>query len=362
MKKILILIPTLQQGGAERQAVTIACQLKDRGYAVEVCCYTEGRFYEHILKENGIKVQWLLSNYIKRMIKVRHYIRKGHFDAVISFMQTPNFLNDFSAIGGHDWKVIAGIRAATMSYFDGRKMKMFNKLQKYSDYIVSNSFCANSLVKENLPMFKNKARVIYNSVILPEVNSEYIPKLNGKTHFIIAAAYAPRKNPMILIEALKLMTEEERNKISIDWYGQKYSINTDSTLYDSMMKAVKDNQFENVLHLHEQSNDIINLMNQHDVVALVSSIEGLPNTILEGMMLGKPVLMTNISDYDHLISSSNGFVCEDNNAESVKNAFLAVTSLSVEKLEEMGRASKEKALKMFSSGNTIEQWINLIEE
>ena len=56
-KRILFLSPNLGHGGggAERQIVTVASLLKDRGYDVEFLCYVEGDFYEHILKDKGIK-------------------------------------------------------------------------------------------------------------------------------------------------------------------------------------------------------------------------------------------------------------------------------------------------------------------
>ena len=106
MKRILFLSPNLglNGGGAERQIVNVACGLKQKGYFVEFLCYCEGDFYEDNLKKNDIIVyRKLLSNYIKRLFYVRQFIRKNKYDVVISFLETPNFLNCFSAIGGRNW-------------------------------------------------------------------------------------------------------------------------------------------------------------------------------------------------------------------------------------------------------------------
>ena len=102
-KKILFISPNLGRGGggAERQIVTVACLLKDGGYKVEFLCYAEGDFYAHILNDNQIPIRWLIyPNYFRRLFGVRRFIRKGKYDAVISFLETPNFLNNFAAIGG----------------------------------------------------------------------------------------------------------------------------------------------------------------------------------------------------------------------------------------------------------------------
>ena len=73
------------------------------------------------------------------------------------------------------------------------------------------------------------------------------------------------------------------------------------------------------------------------------------------MMLGKPVIMTRLSDYYVLVDVSNGFLCDADNTESTKEAFKAVAKLTKTELEEMGMCSKEKALSMFSKKVVLEQ-------
>ena len=64
-------------------------------------------------------------------------------------------------------------------------------------------------------------------------------------------------------------------------------------------------------------------MNAADFVALFSYVEGLPNAICEALALGKPIIMTRVSDYCSLVSD-NVFLCETPEplsiATSLKNA------------------------------------------
>lgn len=361
MKKIIIIVPGLAQGGAEKQSITLAQLLKESGYEVELCCYTKDNFFEPILKEKGIVVNWLISNRIRRVLMLRNYIRHSNCYAVISFMDTPNFLNDFSAIGGKEWKVIGSIRGANLGYFKGLKAKVFNWFHRYTDFIVSNSYSADELCRQYLPQYKDKFCVIYNNIIQPKISSNYEPRKGGKTHFIIAASYSDRKNPRLIIEALSLMTKEERNRLVIDWYGHIIENGKESPLYNILISEIQLNKIGECFKLHDASSDIANLMNKADIVALVSKGEGLPNTIIEGMLIGKPVIMTNVSDYNYLVDETNGFVCENNNPLSLKQMLVNASNLSNKQLNDLGYNSKLKAQKLFSSDNTIKRWIDLIE-
>lgn len=357
MKKILFLAMSLGSGGAERQMVTIARLLKEKGYDITFLCYSQEDFYAHLLEKEKIPIVWKVeNNYLKKIIKVRKHIRKGSYDVVISFLHTPNFLNNFSAIGGKSWKVITGERSAKESTFNSRKGKVFAWFQKYSDVIVCNSNNAKQMWENYYPQYKNKLTTIYNTVTLPEITSEYIPRKDGKTHIIVAASYQYLKNPIGLIKALALLNNEERNKIKVNWYGKN---NFYGSAYNESLELIKDNQLNEVIFLNDQSKDIINKMYEADVVALFSSVEGLPNTICEGMIIGKPIIMTKVSDYKDLVDETNGFICDWDNIESIKTSIINVVNLDKDNLIKMGVKSKEKSNYLFGKF-LIDSWNDLI--
>lgn len=365
LRKILFLTPNLGSGGggAERQIVTVALLMHEKGYNVEFLCYCEGSFYVPVLIEKNIPIHWkVANNYLKRMFLVRQFIRNGNYDVVISFLETPNFLNNFSAIGGKSWKVITGERSAKESTFNSRRGKIFAWFQRYSDYIVCNSNNAKGIWEKNYPQYKNKLSVIYNPVLLPEIASKYIPKRDGKIHIVIAASYQYLKNPIGLINALSLLNNEEREKIRIDWYGSKNISGYGSKAYDESSLLINQNNLDNIIFLHKETSIIYNKMNEADIIALFSSVEGLPNAICEGMMLGKPIIMTRVSDYGKLVDDSNGFLCDWDNVHSIKNVLIDAITLNETRLIEMGRISNEKAISMFSSNVIVENWINLITD
>ena len=360
MRRIFFLADDLCSGGAERQMVTLACLLKQRCYDVSVYCYGKADFYADILRRSNVPIIWEYApNYLKRIIKVRKHIRNNKYDAVISFLPTCNFLNNISAIGGKSWKVITGERSARTSSFTTLRGKLFNWLQRYSDYIVCNSHNAASGWKRYMPEFNDKLRVIYNIVTLGKIDSEYIPKVDGKIHIVVAATYQFLKNPLGLIDALMLMNEEQRENIVIDWYGRK-NVGGDCQAYDRSLELIQKYGIGDILHLNADTKDIANIMNKADAVMLLSWVEGLPNVICEAMTIGKPIIMSRVSDYSTLVDDENGFLCDWDKPDTIKEAIVSMANCDCTQLKQMGRASKEKSGKLFSAETVIQQWKNLL--
>ena len=359
--RILFFIDSLAQGGAQRQMVTLSKLFNQIGYDVSFLIYHEHGFFKHDLIDNGLHVHHCKAdNYLSRTIKVRNYIRKNNFDTVISFLEVPNFLNCISAIGRRKWRVIISERSSKEANLTSRRGKVFGWFYRFSDAIICNSYNAKNLWLKYYPKYKDKLHVIYNPTILPAINSKYIPKRDGKLNIVIAASYQYLKNPIGLVKALSLLDEEERKQLRIDWYGYKEISIDRGRAYEATLSLVCENNLQNIIYLHDATKEIANRMYEADFVALFSELEGLPNVICEGMMLGKPIIMSRVSDYNTLIDEKNGFLCDWDNPSSIKEALVKAMKLSNQELLSMGERSKEKAEKLFSVGEIFDQWHNLM--
>src|SRR5690606_7027768 len=136
------------------------------------------------------------------------------------------------------------------------------------------------------------------------------------------ASFQRVKNPSGVVNALAMLNKFERSKIHIQWYGQIEVANFGSALFEEALDIIKSNNLEDVLELYPPTKDISDIMHSADFVALFSELGGMPTSICEAMMLGKPIIMTRVSDYSRLIDDSNGFLCEWDNLGSIKNTFI----------------------------------------
>lgn len=357
MKNLLFLIGSLGSGGAERQMTTIACLLKSKGYNVSFLCYHQDDFYRHLLDENGIKVETVkYKSAIGKFCQLWKSVGKKRPDVVISMLSSPNFYALLTGIG-RKHKIITGLRGVpdlpNGNYGKDAKMSWRAK------FIVSNSNNAKDVWLETYPKHKAKFRVIYNTVTLGEIDSKYIPRRDGKLHIIVAASCYEVKNPMGVAKALALMTPEERSKIVIEWYGKKEYQNNNEV--KKVEQYISDNGLQNSFILFPPTSDIANKMNSADIVGLFSLNEGLPNAICEGMSIGKPIIMTKVSDYAQLVDASNGILCETKEPGSIKDALLRLIHLSDSELRRMGQKSFVRSQNLFSPENVLNRWIEIIE-
>ena len=361
MKRVLFLVADLCSRGAEHQMVTIATLMKKDGIDVSFFCYHTNNFFEQQLKDNGIPVTWKrLPNAFQRLVYVRRFIRNGRYDAVISFLQADNMLNCFAALGGKKWKVITGERSSKESLLTSCRGRIISAFMKKADFIVCNSENAKRMWQKHYPDYDDKLRVIYNHVLLPETTDNYVVRESGIIHIIVAGAYSKVKNLVRLVEAVSKLSEDERSALQIDWYGKMNANEEAIRIQAECEKLVKHHKLEDSILFHDAVRDIAQRMRSSDVVALFSLWEGLPNSICEAMALGKPVIMTRISDYSTLVDG-NGVTCDPLDEQSICDALREVVKWNEKDLKKKAMRSLELANVLFSGEKILVMWKTLFE-
>ena len=363
MKKVLLFIDNLGSGGAQRQVANIAVLLNKAGYDVSVLVYQDFPFYKHLLDGNGIPVVLVESkSNISRMLNVRKYLNKSGADVVVAFLETPCFIACFSKMGHKKWKLITNESSAKLSTFTSRRNKFFNLFERFADAKVGNSWNAIRMWQKYYPQYNDKYSVIYNPILLSDkfCDSGYEYAKDGKVKIAVAASYQGLKNPLRVIKAVSMLSDEQKEKLEINWYGKAEVTTGNTEVYDNAKILIKKHRLEECVYLHEETNEIYRIMSESDAVGLFSTVEGLPNTICEAMTIGRPIVMSKVSDYDVLVSD-NGYLCDPESVESIKEALVKLIETPKEELERMGEASRKKAKELFSPEAIINQWIDIIE-
>jgi glycosyltransferase involved in cell wall biosynthesis len=103
-------------------------------------------------------------------------------------------------------------------------------------------------------------------------------------------------------------------------------------------------------------------MLEADVVGLFSFFEGLPNTICEGMALGKPILASAVSDIPLFIEDEiNGKLFNPFDVNSIAESIRYFLSLRRDELEMMGVQNRQKAVELFDHKKNLRKYIELIK-
>lgn len=358
---IICFIPNLEAGGAERQLTNLAVLWKKKGHNVRFITYHRQVFYRDILDKHNIPVyQFIYKSKFVLIYNLYRFLNKENVDVVVSFLYTPNTIMGLLSFLPHRWKLFTSELSFRENFNKGIRGKLLVHTQKRVNMLVANSDIGASLWTKKEPWISKRICTIYNPVILGKITpNSYIPLRNNKLHIVVAASYQELKNMKGLISGVSLLTDEEKTKLRIDWYGNKY-VGTGNTLaYEDAYKSLKFHKLDSAIFLNDATKDIHDKMYSADIIALFSKFEGLPNAICEGMMIGKPIIMTKVSDYNKLISCENGKLCDWNNPESIRDAIRYFLNCTKEDLCAMGKKSQERAQVLFDSELITNKWMEL---
>lgn len=362
--RILCVIDNLGPGGSQRQLVELGIGFKEKGNEVSFLIYNDTPFFNPILEKSGISINCIEEpNYFKRLLKIRRFLRRGNFDAILSFLEAPNFICEFAGIPFRKWKLIVGERSANPEILKSLKLKVYRWFHFFADYIVANSELNIQIVRSVNPFLsKGKCVVIYNSVdsnlwrTLPEFEYRRNEKLNL---VVVASLYYP-KNLNGLVEALALMGKDELDKIQINWYGDRLTEPYPDGSFLEAKQKINILKLEKVIAFYPATSEIVKVINNADAVGLFSFFEGLPNVVCEGMACAKPVICSEVSDVPKLLSLNKNLLCDPTDPQSIRNAISYVLNSSRDHLSKIGLENRKVAEKLFDKEIIISAYLKLL--
>lgn len=296
-KKILFVIETLRSGGRERRFIELLHYLHENtNYKMQVVVLTDEIHYDYIYNLN-----------IEIIILTRKWIKKDPFLFFRFFKIAQKFAPDII----HSWgtmatfyaiptklvlkrPLIANLISNAQKKFKRRSISnLFFRLSCYfSDEILSNSKAGLRAYEINTP----KSKVIHNGIRLDRFLEQYdLLKIRNeigiKTRFavIMVASFLPGKDYDFFLDVTKKINSltPEVTFIAIG----------DGVSLKNIKQRITDEAITNILLLGQQKN-VEKFVAVCDIGVLFTNTtyhaEGISNSILEYMALGKPVITTDI--------------------------------------------------------------------
>ncbi len=346
--------------------VELSLGFKEKGHTIAFLTYHFNPFFKDVLDKAAIQIACIQEpNYFSRLLKMRKFIRKGKFDAVLSFLEAPNFICEMAGLPFRKWKLIVGERNANPGISKSLKLRIYRWLHIFADHIVANSHVNLKLVRSvNQLLQDNKCTVIYNIVDFErwKPNLEESKRRSGKLQLVIAASQCYRKNLNGLLIALSLLDKQELSKITIDWYGDSI---TEPYIDDSIIEAKKkivEYGLTDVIRFYPATHDITAIIQKSDAVGLFSFYEGLPNIICESMSCGKPVICSSVSDLPVMLSHNSNLLCNPADQQSIKRALSYLISLKQDQLEQIGLKNFIIAKERFRKEGIVTRYLELMNK
>lgn len=355
--KILCVIDSLGSGGAQRQLVNLAISFKNLGHNVSFLVYHTDNFYSQELQRNNIPIIEVIEPIIlKRILCIRNIIRKGGYDSVLSFLETPSFICELASIPRKNWKLVVGERSANPKIKTSTKLRAYRFFHFFADAVVANSHANVSIIKKVNPLLpQSKYHVIYNIIDFEKWKpNKTSNNKNNKIRLIIAARHNRLKNLNGLIEAINLLSTSKKDKLIVEWYGRK----DEDGSYDKALEKIEAYNLNHIFKFCPPTVDIHTKVNNADIVGLFSFYEGLPNTICEGMINEKLVIASNVSDVPKLIDKK--FIFDPNDHTEISKVLSIALDLSKAERDVYARENRKLALKVFNKEDIVYKYLKLL--
>jgi glycosyltransferase involved in cell wall biosynthesis len=303
-KKVVLMVPQLRRGGAERVVSRLSFLLRD-AYDVVIVVFDDSKIsYDYGCElvtldvkpnsKNGIFKKSL--NVIKRVYLYNKFKRQQNIDITYSFGDTANIINVMSF--GKDKRVISLRGFKRVRIGNGLKNKLFYKqisklICKRSDLIV----CVSELMSKTLSREYNisefKIETSYNGYDFENIvklsqdelsSEEENMNFNSDKIIITAGTFRSPKGYWHLIKAFSLVLQKEKN-VKLLILGE----DDDQNKLKVEKLANQLNISNKIIYGGYQSNPF-KYFSKSTMYVLSSTSEGFPNAMVEAMICGLPIV------------------------------------------------------------------------
>ncbi|WP_293685447.1 glycosyltransferase [uncultured Phascolarctobacterium sp.] len=286
MKSCLFVVPSLADGGAERVVSVLSSELAKKIDKVSILIYWDTDFNYHVNDKvniinlsGGNKKAYAKMSIASRLKKMRSVIKEEKPDVIIPFL--PHVcLHVGIATLGLDCTVIQTVRNNPKSSPDSKIRRFIRDLQ------IRFSKCTIVQNEEQLEYFpepwRKKIHILPNPINEDFLNIEY--EGSEKFRAVAVGRLTEQKNFPLLINAFSSFAEKYIN-VSLSIYG-------DGALKDELNKLIKKNRMEKQIFLMGRTDNLPDILAHSSVFIMSSNFEGMPNSLMEAMAVGIPVIST----------------------------------------------------------------------
>ena len=352
LQKIVILINSLESGGAERVVSTWA--EKYDCYLILIHNY---KFYEldkriNIINLNEPKEYLGITKLLRLPIlayKLSKIIKENEFEKVISFLTRSNYINVISNFFIKHKTIISERAMPSLQYQHGLNGKINKFLIKLlypkADLCLSNSYGNMMDLRDNFNVLN--LNYIYNPFDIEKIyklSKEKIELEKKRFTFATIGRLDDGKNHRLMINAIK--------NLNADLW-----IIGDGELKNDLELEIKNSNLQNKVYLLGKKTNPFSYISKADCFIFTSNHEGFPNVLVEALTCALPIISTDCKSgpREILAPNSNVNLQLKSNIDISKYGIL-VPIKNVEKLKEaMELIMKDETLRNNYIKNTKER-------
>ena len=356
MKKVLFVIPSLSNGGAEKVVSRLSSGLSERAYDVTILTFYKND-NEYLVNENVKRIS-LSDNekdyekigLLKRLRLIRKIIKNNKPDEILCFLNHVCIYTFISLIFTRYRKRITFTERCNPKHSNPKIIRIKNILQKFvKRIVVQNNGQKGLLTKKE----KKKSYVISNPI--DDRYLDFNKILNTEPINIISLGrLLDQKDYPLAINAFNDVLKKYPNLI--------YHIYGKGEDKDKIEKLIKELNLEGKVILEGFTTDINEVYENADIYLMTSKFEGMPNALAESMAVGIPSISIDceFGPSDLIDNEDMGILVKEHTIEAVEKALLHMIenyNVYISKSKYVKETMKER----YSLGKITNEWIKVIE-
>jgi glycosyltransferase involved in cell wall biosynthesis len=366
--KLLTIIETLGNGGAERVLVNTLPQLQKESIACEVAILFERNDLAKELERHGIKVHRLHLSYkwnvIEGFFKLNRLIRSNDYDIVHAHLFFSYFYTGLIKIFHPKIKTVTTFH--NLGYNTYPANTVIKKLRKKLDAFVVNKLIDNKMavskaVKRHVEKHLNISQVdlVYNSFPLDKIDSlltvesrEVMEKYTDMSKYdafsITPGRLVKEKGHHYLLEAMEKIKNSDVNLY--------HFIVGSGPLEEEIKREIETKKLSNITLISDlEQQKLFEFIKVCDFAVIPSVSEGFGMVVGEAMALGVPVIASNINGITDLVETEKeGLLVPSKDSNALAEA---IEKLYKDKALQasLAKNAKEK-IKQFDTKVIAKQW------
>ncbi len=328
-KKLMFIIPSLVDGGAEKVLVEIVNHLDATKYEISLVLFEKKGVYLSSIP-NYVKIYSLKkkSRYsvIKLIVRLTKLFRRIKPDTALSFMEYADLIAIYAKLLSlHKFNVIISIHnylSSDLLYDRYRSIKSFlcRNTFKYADNVIVPSQGLKYDLTENYKLSSEKIKVIYNPLDLKEItNLKKAAFMNDKfSKYIIACGrLTKQKDYPHLLKAYSLIYKNIEEKLVILGEGEDE---------EKLNQLVKKLGIQGMVFFLGFQKNPYKFMKNATIFVLSSLWEGFAIVIAEAMACAVPVISTDCPSGpgEIITNGENGILVTPGNEKDLADAMLTL--------------------------------------
>ena len=365
--RILLVIPTLDRSGAEKQLMLLATGLPRDQFDVHVVALTRGGPYAEDLKQHGIPLTVLGKRWKFDPIclwKLSRLIKSWKPDVIHTWLFAANSYGRLVAGGRRRPPVIVSERCVD-TWKSGWQLLLDRWQISRTVRLVGNSqSVAEFYRQQQFP--PERIRVVPNGIELPEAASAMsvderdrrraqlcgLPP--GAKVLGFVGRLARQKRVIDLLWTLVLL-ENVRDDVYLLLVG-------DGPEREWLERFARDLNIEKKVIFLGHRQDIPSLLPLYDVFCLASDFEGMSNSVMEAMAVGLPVLASDIpANRELVVEGQTGYLIPVGDRAAYARAALSLFERP-DMSERLGAAGRQRMATDFSVARMIEGYVRIYRE